>query len=128
MIGVKAWVYGKLTASTALVAALGSLDRIEYAPDVMYPITDFPRVTYLETNQPTVENYDDAPKAVESAIEIHVWTASGVSTTTITGIIDSIMEGLLFNVDFSADVPEAETRINHRVLRYGRTLTALDLY
>lgn len=128
MIGVKAWVYGKLAASTALVTALGSIDRIEYAPDVTYPITSFPRVTYLETNQPSSDNYDDAPKAVRSDIEIHVWTAQGISTTTIAGIVDGIMAGLLFNTDYSADMMESETRINHRVMRYGRTLTALDLY
>lgn len=128
MIGVKAWVYSKLAASTALVSALGSLDRIEYAPSVTYPITMFPRITYLETNQPSVDYYDDAPEAVESSIEIHVWTGEGVSTTTIAGIVDGIMLGLLFNVDFSADIPEPGTRINHRVMRYGRTLTAPDLY
>jgi hypothetical protein len=128
LIGVKAWVYSKLAASTALVTALGSLDRIEYAPAVTYPITSFPRVTYMETNQPTSDYYDDAPETVESSIEIHVWTAEGISTTTISGIVDGIMTGLLFNVDFSADIPEPETRVNHRVLRYGRTLTALDLY
>jgi hypothetical protein len=125
MLNVKQWVYGKLTASSALIAALGSVDRIEF----FYPNvpTDLPKVTYAETNQPSEAYYDDASKGVESSIEIHVWTAANVSTSTIAGIIDGIMHGLLFNTDFSGDFQEPETRINHRVLRYRRLLTALDL-
>ena len=125
MLSVKAWVAGKLAASTALVTALGSVDRIEF----FYPTvpTDLPKVTYAETNQPSEAYYDDVSRAVESSIEIHVWTAKDVSTSAIATIIDSIMHGLLFNTDFSGDFQEPETRINHRVLRYRRLLTALDL-
>lgn len=127
MLEVKAWVCGKLIADSALVAAVGATDRIEYAPSVTYPIIDFPRLTYLETNQPSAANYDDAPKAVDSTIECHIWTAASVSTTTIAKALDAVMLGLLFNVDFSEDLVEAETRVNHRVVRYSRLLTALDL-
>ncbi len=125
MLSVKAWVYGKLCASSALITALGSVDRIEF----FYPkdTTDLPKVTYSETNQPSIAYYDDGSKGAESSIEIHVWTAENVSTSPIATIIDSIMHGLLFNTDFSGDFQEPETRINHRVLRYRRLLTALDL-
>lgn len=127
MLEVKSWIYGKWIADAPLVAAVGGIDRIEYAPSVIYPISVFPKLTYLETNQPSAANYDDAPKAVESTIECHIWTVEGSSTTTIAKVLDVIMIGLLFNVDFSEDLVEAETRVNHRVVRYTRLLTALDL-
>jgi hypothetical protein len=125
MLDVKPWVYGKLAASSALVAVLGSVDRIEF----FYPTdpTNLPKLTYAETNQPSAAYYDDASKGAESSIEIHVWTAVNVSTSAISKIVDTIMHGLLFNTDFSGDFQEPETRINHRVLRYRRLLTALDL-
>lgn len=126
MIAVKAWVYGKLCVSTALVTALGSTDRIEFFYSAL-PADDFPKLTYSEPNQPTVMYYDNKPFAVDSTLEIHVWTAANVSTTPVSEIVDDIMVGLLFNVDSSADFQEPETRINHRVLRYRRTLTASDL-
>jgi hypothetical protein len=127
MLEVKAWIVGKWKANAALVAAVGSTDRIEYAPTVTYPIVDFPRITYIESNQPSAANYDNAPIAVESTIEAHVWTAPDFSATPITRALDAVMIANLFNVDFSEDFGEPETRINHRVLRYRRLLTALDL-
>jgi hypothetical protein len=126
MLEVKAWVYGKLTASSALVAALGNVDRIVQGyPQV--PIALFPLVALWETSQPTSDHYDNKPLGVESTIEMHVFTTEGISTTAITKILDSIMTGLYFNVDFSEDLAEPDTRVNHRVLRYGRMLTALDV-
>ena len=127
MLEVKAWIVAKWKANAALVAAVGSTDRIEYAPSVTYPITTFPRLTYIESNQPSAANYDNAPTAVDSTIECHVWTADGASTTTIAEALDVVMIANLFNVDFSEDFIEPGTRVNHRVLRYRRLLTALDL-
>lgn len=126
MLPVKAWVYAKLCASAALIAELGSIDNIDF----YYPLTFVgltKKITYAETNQPSKEYADDKPQAGESSIEIHVWTAANVSTSTASELVDSIMTGLLFNCDFSGDFQEPDTRINHRVLRYRRLLTALDL-
>jgi hypothetical protein len=126
MLEVKAWVYGKLCASTALITALGNVDRIEFFYP-QNPAADFPKLTYSEPNQPSDANYDDKPTGVESTIEIHVWSAANMPTTPICKIVDLIMIGLYFNVDESVDYQEPDTRINHRVLRYRRLLTALDL-
>ena len=126
MLPVKAWVYAKLCASSALVAELGSVSNIEfYYPQTFAGLTK--KITYAETNQPSTAYYDNTPDGVESTIEIHIWTAANTSTSTIATLVDTIMLGLLFNCDFSSDFQEPDTRINHRVLRYRRLLTALDL-
>lgn len=125
MLAVKAWIYGKLAADASLITALGTVDRIEYYyPNVP---TDLPKLTYSESNQVTDDYYDNTSKTVETTIEMHVWTEANTSTTSISTIVDTIMTGLLFNIDFSADFQEPDTRINHRIMRYRRKVTASDL-
>jgi len=123
MLDTKVYVYNALKNNTALVTALGSSSRIQY----MYP-NDFntlPIITYQETNNRNIEFYDDAPSADESTIEIHVWT--NVSTSAISKLVDTVMTGILYARDFSADVPDPDTKIFHKVLRYRRSITADEL-
>lgn len=126
MLGVKAKVFSALTGDAILVGLLGSASKIQF----YYP-NDFntlPIVTYQEINQADEPQgyWDDTPNSVESTIQIDVWVSSG-STTNIVSRIDQIMHGLLFNVDYSADMYEPDTKIQHRVMRYRRSFTADDL-
>lgn len=122
---VKPWIVAKLKADSAFLAAIGTADKLQF----YYPqsFNELPVVTYAETNQPTTEYTDDAELGAESSLEFHVWTAPNVSTSPIIKELDRVLRSYLFNRDFSADFQEADTRINHRVLRYRRMLTALDL-
>lgn len=126
MLNIKAKVYATLVGDSALVALLGSSSKILFA----YPndFTALPVVTYQEINQTDEEQgyWDDTPNSVESTIQVDVWVSSG-STTNIVQRIDTIMHGLLFNTDYSADMYEPDTKIQHRVLRYRRSFTADDL-
>lgn len=124
MLDVKKYVYSALKNDSALVALLGSNTKIQF----YYP-NDFnvlPIVTYQELDQTDIEYYDNSPAAVESTIQIDVWVSSA-GIVDIVQSIDDIMHGLLFNVDFSADLYEPDTKIQHRVMRYRRSFTADDL-
>lgn len=126
MFDVKKLVYSALKNDSTLVGLLGSTDKIQF----YYP-NDFallPIVTYQELNQYNADEdyYDDSVFAATSEIQIDVWVSSG-STSTIVKRIDSIMQGLLFNVDYSGDMYESDTKIQHRVVRYSRRITADDL-
>lgn len=120
MLNVKKHVRGLLVANSALVAALGSADKITAGfPNIA---ADVPCVTFKELNQRSTDDsyYDDFSTGKESEIEIHTWTSIDVSTTNIASLIDSIMEANLWNIDFSGDFDEPENRILHRVARYSR--------
>jgi hypothetical protein len=126
MLDVKKYVYSALKNDATLVALLGSNTKIQF----YYP-NDFntlPIVTYQELNQPDEQQgyFDNIPTSVESTIQIDVWVSS-TGITPIVQSIDNIMHGLYFNTDFSSDLYEPDTKIQHRVMRYRRSFTADDL-
>lgn len=127
MMEVKAKVYTSLKNDAALVALLGSTNQIVF----YYPnsFTTLPIVCYQELNQSDEDQgyWDNAPHSVESNIQIDVYTVHGTSTTAICKAVDSVMHGLLFNVDFSGDLYEKDEKIQHRVIRYRRSFIAEDL-
>lgn len=117
MIAVKAYVYNALSTDAALLAALGP-GKVLY----MYP-NDFnalPVVTYLETDQFSSEHFDDSPFSYTSKIQIDLWTHE--STTALSELVDTVMRRLQFNLDSGNDVPDPDTRIFHRILRYSRKM------
>jgi hypothetical protein len=123
MLDSKVFVYNLLKNDAPLVAALGNVNKIVY----MYP-NDFkalPIVTYKEENAPDADFFDDLPFSQESTIQIDVW--ANTSTTAISKIVDGIMKNNFFAREFASDVPDPDTKIFHKVLRYRRTLCADDL-
>jgi hypothetical protein len=123
MLDTKVYVYNALKGNSALTTALGSATKIQY----MYPnnFNALPIITYQENNNSNSEFYDDVSVADESTVEIHVW--ANTSTSTLSKLVNSVMVGLLYTRDYAGDVPEPDTKIFHKVLRYRRTLTADDL-
>lgn len=126
MLDVKKKVFSSLIGDSTLITLLGDASKVQF----YYP-NDFnalPIVTYQELNQPDESQgyWDNTPNSVESTIQIDVWTSGG-STTNIAKSVDRVMHGLLFNVDFSTDLYEPNTKIQHRVMRYRRSFTADDL-
>jgi len=123
MLDTKSFVYGILKNDPALVAALGSSTKIQYA----YP-NDFntlPIITYLESNNRMTEWYDDNPAAEESTITVDVW--ANVSTSALSKLVDAALAAVLYTREFAADVPDPDAKIFHKSLRYRRTFTADDL-
>jgi hypothetical protein len=118
VLNVKAIVYN-LLKNSATLTALVPVSRILY----MYPkeFTTFPIVTYEETNQRTVEYADDDSQAVNSGIQIHVWTKNG-STSTISQIISGIMIADEWDLELSQDVGDPNFQIEHRVMRFSKVL------
>lgn len=125
MLEVKAKVYNALINDSALITLLGDQGKIQF----FYPndFTFLPVVTYQEINQSHEDQgyFDDAPNSYESTIQIDVWANS--STTEIVKEIDRIMIGMFFNIDFSGDLYEPDSKVYHRVLHYRRSFTAYDL-
>ena len=123
MLDTKSFVYGILKNDPALVAALGSNTKIQYA----YPnaFNALPIITYLESNNRMTEWYDDTPAAEESTITIDVW--ANVSTSALSKLVDAALAAVLYTREFAADVPDPDAKIFHKSLRYRRTFTADDL-
>ena len=126
MLDVKKYVYAALKNDAPLIALLGSTAKVQF----YYPndFTALPVVTYQELNQSDEQQgyFDNVPTSVESTIQIDAWVSS-TGLAPIVVCIDNIMHGLLFNTDFSSDVYEPDTKIQHRVMRYRRSFTADDL-
>jgi len=127
MVNVKTWVYGKLIANTALTTLLGGASKIVY----MYP-NDFnamPVLCYQELNQNAVDGgyKDNFAVSYDTDIQIDVWTANNISTSAISIAASSVMEGLLFNLDSAIDVPDPDTKLQHKVLRFSRRVIAEEL-
>ena len=124
MLDVKKYVYSALRNDTTLVSLLGSATKIQF----YYP-NDFNTlliVTYQELNQSDNDYFDNAPFSVESTIQIDIWV-TGTGLVPIIQSVDNVMHSLLFNIDFSSDLYEPDTKIQHRVMRYRRSFTADDL-
>ena len=123
MLDTKAYVYNALKSDAAMVAALGSSSKVQYS----YP-NDFntlPIITYIETNNRNMVFYDDTAKSDESTVEIDIW--ANVSTTALTKLVDNVLSALLYTRDAGIDVPDPDTKIFHKKLRYRRMFTADDL-
>ena len=124
MLDTDVWLRTKLEGDAPLVALLGSTDQIVYDYPNSFEI--MPLVTYKELNQPHGTFGDDVPTNVESYIEIDVWNDDN-GTTDIAKAIDVIMIALFYACEYNAPVPEPDTKLRHRVMRYRRQIDAEDL-
>jgi hypothetical protein len=79
----------------------------------------------MESNNRMTDWYDDMPAAEESTITIDVW--ANVSTSALAKLVDAALAAVFYTRDFAADVPDPDTKIFHKALRYRRTFTADDL-
>lgn len=86
-----------------------------------------PLVSYQEVGQYVAEWFDNAPLVIDSTMEVHVWTDSGSTTTATMSAISNALTGALWTLTFSADAPEPDTRIRHRVMRFSRRFSAEEL-
>lgn len=127
MIHAKEYVCNALVASSALTTYLGSSGKIlfEYPDD----FTTLPVLTYMEFDQSDADRFDDSVYASNVKIQIDLWVSRDIAgtTTALADIVDPIMQGLKFNLDYSADVPDPNRDILHKVMRYSSKLSADDI-
>jgi len=123
MNNVKKWVYEKLTEDTALVAALGGKERIQF----QYPDTfnTMPVLTYSEVANNNQSYFDNKSLGDLVTIQIDLWATN--TTSTLKELVDDVLSVLLFNRDYCADVPNIDDNLHHTVMRYSRLITADDL-
>lgn len=127
LLAVKPYVYGLLTHDSGITALVPATRILYFYPNSFEAL---PIITYFEINQSDLDGqyYDNLEMAVESTIQIDIWTGlTGASTSTIAAQVDRVMTGALFNKDFAGDMYEADTKIDHRIMRYRRSFTAQDL-
>ncbi len=112
------WLYQKLIADTALVAALGGSSKIVRA----YPNTsdNLPVLAFLEANNRNESFYDNAPLGASEAVDVHVFTEFNTPTTTIADLVSDRMAALLFTRDYQADQDDPSTKVRHKVMKFSR--------
>jgi len=123
MLATKQYAYNLLRNDAALVALLGSVDKILYA----YP-NDFnalPVVCYLEQDSRQSAFYNDVGFSDSSSIVIDIWAND--TTTPIATRVDEILTSALYTREYAGDVPDPDTRVFHKTMRFRRTFTADDL-
>ena len=125
MLDILAWINWKLSSDAGVLAIVGSANQIVFGYPRSFEL--IPIITFQEVNQAHAVYDDDAPITFESAIQIDLWTDDN-GTTALMLAVDTVMIGLLFDCEYSADVPEPDTAMRHRVMRYRRQLTAEDVF
>lgn len=116
MLSIKSAVVTALQTSTALSTLLGTGQRIFFHfPDDNH-ISTFPRITYFEIDNTGSLYADDQEVASEFYYQIDLW--SKASLTAIAKEVDTIMTGLDFVRISAPDLYEADTKIQHKAMRY----------
>lgn len=128
MIGnVKAWLLAKAKANAALLAVLGSAERIEeFRPSKGFI---WPALLYRTIdNSNHDDGYgDDAAFSDQFECEWQIWSNTEADCYNVADPLDSLMQGLGFGRTFYTEFTEEKTFIKHAIVRYGRSLTASDL-
>lgn len=121
---IKSWLVGKLLADTALVALVGGASHL--LPQHPGVIASFPCLIYTEANNADAHFADNVPLAADSTFIFDIYVSGG-STSAIDEALHTVMMGLFYTREFSADVPDADLNVKHKTSRYRRTLCAEDL-
>lgn len=123
-MNVKTWLVAKLLANSPLTTAIGGASHL--LPQHPGTITVFPTLIYTEADHRTVGYWDNVATAVEVTYVMDVYTSGG-TTSTIFDALHTVMTGLMFNLDFSSDVPDADLNVRHKTCRYRRAIRSEDL-
>ncbi len=119
----KAKAYTLISTDSSLLTLLGGIEHIEE----IYPksFESLPMLTFTETNKRVVSWFDNMPMQYESTMQFDIWSYTG--TSEIEEAIESLFIGVLYNLDFSQDVPNTDDSIKHRVMRFRRAFVPDDL-
>jgi hypothetical protein len=120
------WLYGKMINYSPLVTALGSANKILRA----YPntVNDLPVLAFMEANNRNESFYDNRPLADSESVDIHIFTAFDVPTSSLSDTVSALMASLLFTRDYQADQDDPSTKVRHKILKFSRdNIVAQDL-
>jgi len=123
-MNVKSWIVGKLIANTALMTVIGG--QSHFLPTHPGTISAFPCIIYTEAGHATTGYFDNVSTAIDSTFTFDIYVSGG-TTSTIFDALQAVMAGLFYNLDFSADVPEADASLRHKTCRYRRAVRVEDL-
>ena len=123
-MNVKVWLMAKLKDDSALMSAITDSSHLLSA----HPgtVKNFPALIYTEEDHRTTGYFDNRYSAIESVFLFDIYTSGG-STSAIFDALVSSMSELMYNLDFSRDVPEADLNLRHKTSRFRRVLRAEDL-
>ena len=125
-MNIFSWLYDKFIAYSPLTTALGTADAIVRA----YPnsVNLLPIVALIEANNPNSYFVENQPIADSENLDVHVFTAFDVDTSTVSVHVDNLMKSLLFTRDMSQDMDDPSTKVRHKVMKYSRhNMVAGDL-
>lgn len=122
-MNVKSWITAKLKDDAAFISAIGTAEHLVY----FYPnsFSIMPIVAYSEAGHRQTSYQDDVSKAIESVLVFDIYAKE--STSTIFEALISVMSANYFNLDFSTDLFEPDTKLFHKNCRFSRALRATDL-
>jgi len=125
-MNIFSWLYDKFIAYSPLTSALGSADSIVR----VYPnqVNILPIVAMIEANNPNSYFVENQPLADNENLDVHVFTAFDIDTSTIGIHVDNLMRSLLFTREMSQDMDDPSTKVRHKVMKYSRhNIVAADL-
>ena len=126
MNNIFSWIYKKFIAYAPLVTAVGTANNIVRA----YPndASILPIVALIEANNPNSYFVENQPIADNENLDVHIFTAFNVPTSTISQYVDDLMKSLLFTRDMSQDMDDPSAKVRHKVMKYSRhNIVAQDL-
>lgn len=127
MLNVKTWIWTHLKNDATLTSLVPVASMGQAYPDAMI---NCPKIGFIENGQPAAPDAygDNQPFGYETTIEVHVFVTKQSNTQfQIVNALDAIFLGLFFTITFSSDVPEPDSRLLHRIIRYRRKVIASDL-
>jgi len=127
MLPVKAWIYGKLSADSALLALLGGASHvIDFDPEEK---TFFPLVIFQKADESDTLYSDNMPGASDVVFNVDVYSKADPSMPTTSAIgtaVVAVMQPLLFSCR-SRDLHDPAQLIRHLHMEFRRAVVAGDL-
>ena len=108
-----------INKSRDIQAALSAIPEVKKV-SLAYPdsFADLPRVSFFEANNSPAEFSDDCEYLSELNFQIDVWAEKWDDVYDIAIDVDDAMSGIGFTREFSADVPDDQSNIKHKTMRY----------
>ena len=113
------WIYPKLANDATLATALSGGEGVVK----IYPndFTMLPSLPYsISQSVSQMDYWDDSVVANDFIVTLDVYTSNDALTFPIESAVDSVMTGLLFNLDYRESLGDESAKTQHITLRYSR--------
>jgi len=99
------------------LASIGCPVAFQTFPESVF--TTFPRISYFCINEQVVYSADDAPAAVEYAVQVDVW--HNTDYASLVSQVQAAMSAAGFGRGSGGDIYDPDSRIYHKPLRFYYT-------